>query len=150
MYIKVFSRGNGRIDHHLIHFFKPGIDEETEAYYLASDEMRKYVGARWAVSEPCHDACAALPVVCDTRSRDAIASHVKPRFAWKEILRTVLAKTVSQERVVMIELAENGYVVESYPGRWELTDAGKWAIGYVDGQRFTADLAPGMASAEAG
>lgn len=132
-YIKIWSRLESptrRIEHHAVYLFHPDTEEEQTAYNRAADVIRKYATARWAVSIVCHGPCAALPAICDTRSRDAMGQHAKPRGAWKEVLRKIHAKEPEvAQRDTLIEMAENGYVLETYPGRFALTDAGEWALG---------------------
>lgn len=130
-YIKVFSRIEKPrgFAHHFIMSFRHASIEETEAYQRASDVMRATPTARWAVSEVCHGACSGLPVICDPRSIATIADRIRPPTALRPALENVYHATEYAPREVMIKLADSGYVLETRPDRWELTDAGKWAIG---------------------
>lgn len=142
-YIKVYSRGKSLTahqSHHLIMSFTPGDESEQAAYLRAADTMRMFPGARWAVSEPCFHACAALPVVCDRRSLDVISRRERPRKTDRDYLVAIqYGGEVPRDNAV--DLAMQGYTVESYPGRFELTDAGRFGIGLKDEPAPTAEAA---------
>lgn len=132
-YVKVYSlnRGNNTkgTRHHAIEFFKPGTPDEAIAYGRAADVMRNYPGARWAVSEVTGGLCAALPVLCDPRSREAVDRREKVSSHVKAILQSVHTGETTPETPViyrdgMVDLARRGYCLEVFPNRWELTEVG--------------------------
>lgn len=130
-YLKVYTRTKSPAGHvhHAIIPFDPGEPSEADAYARGADMMRKFVGAQWAVSVVCYGPCAALPVVCDPRSRDLIAGKIKPRATTRELLQLVHARSYGGGRDGLIELAKGGMLLEVYPGEFKLSDAGLWAIG---------------------
>lgn len=107
-------------------WFEPSTKAELAAYERGAETMANNPGARWAVSEPCSDACAGLPVIADGRETLVFADLTESeRFLFAGLASKKSVVMSEDDRCVLRRLALYGYVREVGPGEWLATANGR-------------------------